>query len=228
MREILRKIPLFSELDEAELDAVAALVSSRDVPKKNVVLHEGEMGEALFIILKGSVKISYYAADGREVVLSLLEEGSFFGEMSLLDKQPRSATVSTMEDSRLAQIRRSDFERLMLAQPALTLKLLSEVVTRLRRTSQVLERISTMDVPHRLYDYLRDHCGRFGEEGEDGFFTLKLPTHQLLADQLSTSRETISRAISTLKKDKIILPVANGSEVRIDKDALETLLEAFG
>lgn len=228
MRDILRKIPLFSELDNAELDAVAALVSSRDVPKKSVVVHEGEIGESLFIILKGSVKISYYAADGREVVLSLLEEGAFFGEMSLLDRQPRSATVSTMEDSRLAQIRRSDFERLMLEQPALTLKLLSEVVARLRRTSHVLERISTMDVPHRLYDYLRDHCERFGEEDEDGFFVLKLPTHQLLADQLSTSRETISRAISALKKDKIILPVEDSSEVRIDKDALETMLEAFG
>lgn len=227
MREVFKKIPLFSELNDSELDAVIALASTSNVPKKSIVVQEGEMGNALYVILKGSVKISYYAPDGREVVLSLLQQGSIFGEMSLLDKQPRSATVSTLEDSRLAQIRQSDFERLLLSQPQITLKLLTEVVSRLRRTSMVLERISTMDVPHRLYDYLQDYCERFGTEGNDGYCSVKLPTHQLIADQLSTSRETISRAISALKKEEIILPSEGRGEVRIDTDAIETLLFAI-
>lgn len=227
MRELFRKIPLFSELNDSELDAVMALASTNNVPKKSIVVQEGEMGNALYVILKGSVKISYYAPDGREVVLSLLQQGSIFGEMSLLDKQPRSATVSTLEDSRLAQIRKSDFERLLLSQPQITLKLLAEVVYRLRRTSMVLERISTMDVPHRLYDYIQDYCNRFGKEDADGYFAVKLPTHQLIADQLSTSRETISRAISALKKEEIILPSQGRGEVRVDVDAIETLLFAI-
>lgn len=227
MRELFRKIQLFSELNDSELDAVMALASANNVPKKSIVVQEGEMGNALYVILKGSVKISYYAPDGREVVLSILQEGSIFGEMSLLDSQPRSATVSTLEDSRLAQIRKGDFERLMLSQPQITVKLLAEVVARLRRTSMVLERISTMDVPHRLYDYVQDFCNRFGEEDEDGFLAVKLPTHQLIADQLSTSRETISRAISALKKEGIILPSQGRGEVRVDMDAIETLLFAI-
>ncbi|MFC1626552.1 cyclic nucleotide-binding domain-containing protein [Pseudomonadota bacterium] len=181
----------------------------------------------VFSLLKGSVKISYYASDGREVVLSLLQEGSIFGEMALLDKQPRSATVSTLEDSRLAQIRQADFERLLLDQPQIALKLLAEVVSRLRRTSMVLERISTMDVPHRLYDYIQDYCLRFGEKDEDGYCAVKLQTHQLIADQLSTSRETISRAISALKKEKILLPATGRGEVRVDLNAIETLLFAI-
>lgn len=227
MREIFRKIPLFSELNDSELDAIMALASANNVPKKSIVVQEGELGNALYVILNGSVKISYYAPDGREVVLSLLQQGSIFGEMSLLDKQPRSATVSTLEDSRLAQIRHCDFERLLLSQPRITLKLLTEVVSRLRRTSMVLERISTMDVPHRLYDYIQDYCNRFGKEDEDGFCSVKLPTHQLIADQLSTSRETISRAISALKKEEIILPVEGRGEARVDMDAIETLLFAI-
>jgi len=227
MREVFRKIPLFSELNDSELDAIVALASNTQVSKKSIVVQEGEMGNALYVILKGSVKISYYAPDGREVVLSILQEGSIFGEMSLLDKQPRSATVSTLEDSKLAQIRQKDFERLLLNQPQITLKLLTEVVSRLRRTSMVLERISTMDVPHRLYDYIQDYCNRFGKEGEDGFSSVKLPTHQLIADQLSTSRETISRAISALKKEEIILPSEGRGEVRVDMDAIETLLFAI-
>jgi len=227
MRELFRKIPLFSELNDSEIDAIIELASTNNVPKKSIVVQEGEMGNALYVILRGSVKISYYAPDGREVVLSLLQQGSIFGEMSLLDKQPRSATVSTLEDSRLAQIRKSDFDRLLLSQPQITLKLLTEVVSRLRRTSMVLERISTMDVPHRLYDYIQDYCNRFGKEDKDGYVSVKLPTHQLIADQLSTSRETISRAISALKKEEIVLPTEGRGEVRVDMDAIETLLFAI-
>jgi len=156
MRDLLRFIPLFSELDEDEIKSIDDLITLHDVAKKTVVLQEGEDGNSLFIIISGSVKISYYAPDGREVVLSLLGEGAYFGEMALLDKKPRSATVSTLDDTRLAQIRRVDFERLMLKQPKVALKLLTETVQRLRRTSQILERISTMDVPHRLYYYLKD------------------------------------------------------------------------
>lgn len=227
MRELFRKIPLFSELNDSELDAIVALASSSNVPKKSIVVQEGEIGNSLFVILHGSVKISYYASDGREVVLSLLHESSIFGEMSLLDKQPRSATVSTLEDSRLAQIHRNDFERLLLDQPQIALKLLTEVVSRLRRTSMILERISTMDVPHRLYDYIQDYCKRFGTKDEDGYYAVKLQTHQLIADQLSTSRETISRAMSALKKEGILLPSEGRGEVRVDMDAIETLLFAI-
>jgi CRP/FNR family transcriptional regulator, cyclic AMP receptor protein len=228
MRNLIRKVPLFSELDDRETDAVMALVSTRNVPRKSIVVQEGDVGDSLFVILKGSVKISSYTAEGKEVVLSLLGEGGVFGEMALLDRQPRSATVSTMEDSSLAQIRRPDFERLLLDQPSIALKLLSELVSRLRRTTQVLERISTMDVPHRLYNYILDFCLRHAEGAAGGAAPqVRLPTHQLIADQLSTSRETISRAISTLKKEGIIIPVQGRSLVRIDMQALETLAEAM-
>jgi CRP/FNR family transcriptional regulator, cyclic AMP receptor protein len=228
MRNLIRKVPMFSELNDQEIDAIVALVSTRNVPRKSIVVQEGDVGDSLFIILKGSAKISSYTAEGKEVVLSLLGEGGVFGEMSLLDRQPRSATVSTMEDSSLAQIRRPDFERLLLERPAIALKLLSELVSRLRRTTQVLERISTMDVPHRLYNYILDFCLRYGQSSNGGTTAqVRLPTHQLMADQLSTSRETISRAISTLKKEGIIIPIQGRSLVKIDMQALETLAEAM-
>ncbi len=227
MRGLLRFIPLFSELDEDEIESIQQLITFHEVPKKTVVLQEGEAGNSLFIIIKGSVKISYYAPDGREVVLSLLEEGAFFGEMSLLDKEPRSATVSTLDDTRLGQIRRHDFERLLLKNPKIALKLLTETVGRLRRTSQILERISTMDVPHRLYYYLKDFGDRFGKAGSDGLVAVQLPTHQMIADQLSTSRETISRAVSALKKDGIIIKADLPGDSKMDMRSLEVLLQAI-
>jgi len=225
MQHIFKKVPLFAELNEDEITAVISIATTHNVEKNNIIVQAGDDGNAMFVLLNGSVKISYYAPDGREVILSLLEEGAFFGEMSLLDKQPRSATVTTLETATIAQIRRRDFERLLLKKPELSLKLLSEVVSRLRRTSLILERISPMDVPHRLYSYLQDYCEHFGKPHNDGVL-IHLPTHQLIADQLSTSRETISRAISSLKKEAIITPISS-KEVCIDTDAIETLLLAL-
>ena len=227
MNEMLRKIPLFSELDEDELRAIAALASRIDMPKKNIVVYEDEQGESLYIILNGEVKVSSYTMDGREVVFSLLGKGSFFGEMALLDEEPRSATVTTMQDSRFAQIRRRNLIPLLLRKPAITVKLLTEVATRLRRTSRMLERISSMDVPHRLYAYLIDHCQHFSQQGRDGWCTTVLPTHQLLADQLSTSRETISRTISALKKKGILVQGDGRGQMQVNVIELEHMLEDF-
>ena len=227
MIDMLRKVPLFSELNENELKAIASLANSLDIPKKNIVFQEFDLGDSMYVILHGEVKVSTYSADGREVVLALLGVGSFFGELSLLDAEPRSATVTPMIDSKLAHIRRRDLVPLLLEQPAITLKILSETASRLRRTSRVLERISSMDVPHRLYAYLVDHCKRFSQPEEDDCYSTILPTHQLLADQLSTSRETISRAISQLKKDGLLVQGEGRGKMRVDVDALEDRLDDF-
>lgn len=225
MRKILKAVPLFSEFNDIEIDAIAALVSTRQYPRKMLIVQEEETGNFMFIILRGSVKVSSYAADGREAVLCLLGSGSFFGEMALLDSAPRSATVTTMEETELGHIHRADFERLMLQMPQLIRKLLTEMVSRLRRTSAVFGRISTMDVPQRLYNYIHDYCLHSGSPDVNGDVEAKLQTHQLLADQLSTSRETISRAISALKKEKIITPLQGRGRVRVNMHALESLLQ---
>ncbi len=229
MIDWLRAVPLFSELGEDELEKIGQLVARVEIPKKNLVVQEGEPGEALYIIIEGSVKISQFSSDGREIVLSLLGPGAFFGEMSLLDDQPRSATVMTMEDTSLARIRRADFMQLLSQQPSIAMKVLAEVAARLRRTSQLLARISSMDVPHRLYAWLIDHCQRCGQPSPSGenWVCVMLPTHQLLADQLSTSRETISRAISALKKDGILKSGDQRGKAELDVEALQTLLDAF-
>jgi len=225
--EILHRVPLFSELNAQELACLERLVKTRQVDKKNIIVQENDPGDSLFIVLEGMVKISSYTADGKEVVLALLGKGAFFGEMSLLDRQPRSATVTTMEPSRLAQISRHDLDPLLLEQPQITLKLLTEVVARLRKTSRVLERISSMDVPHRLYAYLVDFCQRFGQLLEDGKYDVVLPTHQLMADQLSTSRETVSRAISMLKKEGILVSGKRRGKMHVDIDMLNAMLDSF-
>ncbi|OIO73179.1 MAG: Crp/Fnr family transcriptional regulator [Zetaproteobacteria bacterium CG_4_9_14_3_um_filter_49_83] len=224
MRRIFSLVPLFSELDDNELDDVIALAATKTVRKKNVILQEGDLGNSLYVILEGSVKISYYAPDGREIILSILNAGEFFGEISLLDSQPRSATVTATEETRLAQIRNKDFNRLLLEKPHLAIKCLEELALRLRRTNKLLERVCTMDVPHRLYNYLRELVKEDSKKAFGNYYLVSLPTHQVIADQLSTSRETISRAIGALKKDGIIKAVDDSKKVAVDIESIDTLL----
>ncbi len=230
MIEHLRKVPLFSELSDENLLSIAKLGHVDAVPANTMVLQEGDTGNSLFIVLEGRVKICYYAPDGREVILSILEEGQFFGEMALLACHNRSATVITMTTSRLAQIRCQDFKDLLRQHSDIAVSMLSEVTKRLRRTSLLLERLSTMNVPGRLYMLILDQCQRtktlLHSEQTENTPVIELPIHQVLADQIATSRETVSRAISGLKKNGILTPVEGKNNFfRVDVRALETLAQ---
>ncbi|MDX8389822.1 MAG: Crp/Fnr family transcriptional regulator [Mariprofundaceae bacterium] len=228
VRHFLQKVPLFSDLGDQDLDAISEIVTRHKIEADSVIVYEGDAGDSMYIILDGSVKVTYYAVDGREMVLTILEAGSFFGEMSLLDAQPRSATVMTLKKAtELAKIRRADFELLLEKNPNMTRTLLSEIMARLRRTSSLLERISTMDVPHRLYEYLQQFCFTYGSERNDGTYEVMLPTHQLIADQLSTSRETVSRSISALKQDGTLTPLGGRGRMQVNTKNLESLLDDF-
>jgi len=230
MIEHLRNIPLFAELDDEKLTSIGKLGHINEMPADTMIMQEGDKGTSLYIILEGEVKISYYAPDGREVVLSVLEQGQFFGEMALLACEPRSATVITLRPSRLAQIRCQDFKQLLKAHPDIAVSMLAEVTSRLRRTSQVLERLSTMNVPARLYMLVLDRCHKaqrlIPAHSDQSQIVIELPTHQMLADQIATSRETVSRAISRLKKNQILQPVKGKPNFfRVDVRALQTLTQ---
>ena len=108
---ILQKVPLFSQLAPAELERVAEITRERSYPRNSVILFEDDPGDALYVVAKGQVKVVLIGEDGREVILSVLGEGDFFGEMSLIDEEPRSAHVIAMEDSNLLVIRREEIGR---------------------------------------------------------------------------------------------------------------------
>src|SRR2546429_454999 len=92
----LKAVPFFTQLVDAELDAVRALANEKNYPKNAVILTEGEMGDSLYMIQSGKVKVFIGDENGREIILKILSPGAFFGEMSMIDKQPRSASVRTI------------------------------------------------------------------------------------------------------------------------------------
>src|SRR3972149_6303805 len=102
---VLRRVPLFAELSEAEIARLGEIARDRSYPKNSVILFEDDPGDSLYVVVTGLVKVVLIGEDGREVILSVLKEGDFFGEMSLIDDQPRSAHVIAMEDSSLVVLR---------------------------------------------------------------------------------------------------------------------------
>ncbi len=134
--DVLQKVPLFSQLSAADLQRVVEVARDRAYPKNSVILFEDDPGDALYVVAKGQVKVVLIGEDGREVILSVLGEGEFFGEMALIDDEPRSAHVIAMEDSTLYVLRREDFQGILEHSPGIGLALLRELSRRLRRVDE--------------------------------------------------------------------------------------------
>ena len=130
-----RKFPLFADLDDRELAAIAAVAKTRRYAKDDVVFHADESGDIFCLIREGQVKVTMISPEGKEIILSILEPGDFFGEMALLDDEPRSATVVATEPLELVTIWRSDFLQILAENFDITKKVLAEISQRLRQAS---------------------------------------------------------------------------------------------
>src|SRR3990172_4492013 len=131
---VLRRVPLFAELSEAEIARLGDIARERGYPKNSVILFEDDPGDALYVVVTGLVKVVLIGEDGREVILSVLKEGDFFGEMSLIDDRPRSAHVIAMEDSSLVVLRREDFQHRIREAPGVALGMLKPMSPPLPQT----------------------------------------------------------------------------------------------
>ncbi|MEL6823166.1 MAG: Crp/Fnr family transcriptional regulator [Calditrichota bacterium] len=205
---VLKGIPLFSELSEKDLERIANVASKQRYHKDNLILIEEEVGSTMFVILDGRVKISRISDDGREVILSILSEGDFFGEMSLLDGQTRSANVTAIEESELMVIRREDFLQMLHDYPQIAINLLKELAQRIRKSDEHIKSLSLQDATGRVASTLLRIAEDSGVFRRGQVEISELPLQQDLANMAGTSRETISRVIkslmiqSYLKKEK--------------------------
>ena len=188
--EFLATVPLFKGLDPAELTRFAELLREKSYPKGSVILFEDDPGDALFIVRSGRVKVVLVAEDGREVILGLLGPAEHFGELALIDDQPRSAHVIAMEESALLVLRREDFRRRVEQSPEVAWSLLTELSRRLRRADGKIGSLVLLDVPGRIARMLLDTADEGGSDLID-----KPLTHQTIAHVIGASRETVSRAM---------------------------------
>ena len=188
--EFLATVPLFRDLDTGETARFATLVREKTYPRGSVIVFEDDPGDAFFVVRQGRVKVVLIAPDGREVILGLLGVGEHFGELALIDDQPRSAHVVAMEDSQLLVLRREDFRRRVEENPAVAWALLQELSRRLRRADEKIGALVLLDVPGRIAHLLLEAAV------EAGAAQIEKPlTHQTIAHLIGASRETVSRAL---------------------------------
>jgi CRP-like cAMP-binding protein len=200
-RGLLRAVPIFAGLDAASVDALERRCEARGYPEGAVVVSEAERGDALFVLAQGKVKVVLYGESGREVILSIFSKpGEVFGEMSLLDDAPRSATVMAMEPSTLLVLSRADFRAHVERHPSIALQVLTELSRRLRRADAIIGDLALLDVFGRLAAKLRARAESEGEEVEAGVLIRQRPTQAEIAAMIGTSRETVSRALSELAR----------------------------
>ena len=194
----LQMIPLFSELNNDQLEDISRFAVKQMYKKDNMVLIEEEVGSTMFVIISGRVKISRISDEGREVILSILVDGDFFGEMSILDGQTRSANAVTLEDTELLIIRRENFLQMLHDYPQVAINLLKELAHRLRRSDSQIKSLSLQNALGKVASTLLRIADDSGIIKHGQVEISQLPPQQDLANMAGTSRETISRVIKSL------------------------------
>jgi CRP/FNR family cyclic AMP-dependent transcriptional regulator len=194
--EVLAKAGLFQGVEPEAAEALAAGLSYGDYSRGESVFTEGEQGDTLFIVMTGKVKIGRRAADGRENMLSVMGPSDMFGELSLFDPGPRTATASVLTDARLASLAHTSLRPWISDRPEIAEQLLRVLARRLRRTNDALADLIFTDVPGRVAKALLGLADRFGSEDGDGVRVHHDLTQEELAQLVGASRETVNKALA--------------------------------
>jgi CRP-like cAMP-binding protein len=194
--DIVRRAPLFTALDD---EAAASLMDSMvEVPltRGEQLFAEGDRGDRLYVIVEGKIKLGRASGDGRENLLAILGPGEMFGELSLFDPGPRTATAVSVSDSRLIGLGHEALQPWLLRHPEVAQQLLKALAQRLRRTNEALADLVFSDVPGRVAKSLLDLAGRFGRTTDEGVLVAHDLTQEELAQLVGASRETVNKALA--------------------------------
>ncbi|MDP6340142.1 MAG: Crp/Fnr family transcriptional regulator [Candidatus Marinimicrobia bacterium] len=195
----LRNVPIFTDLTQSDLAKIASKMVPRKYEKGQMILLEESRGETFFIISKGAVKVTRLSDDGREVILAILGESDFFGEMSLLDGEGRSANIVANDNAEVLTLSRSDFLDCLESYPKIAIALLEELAVRLRKSDQQIESLSLSDSEQRIGITLVRLAEELGTIKQGHVTVQNLPFQQDIANMAGTSRETVSRTLKLLE-----------------------------
>ncbi len=206
IRTTLGKVAIFRDLGAATLDDLSRRVSVRRVQGGDPILAQDEVGDSLFIVMAGRVKVVMSGESGREVTLAVLRPTDIFGEMALFDGRARSATVIAIDPATVLALSREDVLRHLTAHPQTALNLLGEMSRRLRKADETIAELALCDVQDRLIRRLIALAREDGQELPEGALIRRRPTQQDLANMVGACRETISRTFNTLARRGLIVP----------------------
>jgi CRP/FNR family transcriptional regulator len=199
--EILRKISMFSELDDSSLLKISDILHRRNYKKGKIIFMEGEPGDAFYFVLSGGVKLYNTASDGREHIIHIFGRGNVFGEVTLFNDTGYPATAEVLEDSAIGMIRNEELENLIRQDSSLALELIRVLNRRLLMASVEIRNMAFNDTVQRTAAALIKLSESHGIKTSRGIELDLDITRQELADVAGTARETVIRALTRLKKD---------------------------
>jgi len=223
--ETLSEVPLFAGLTSQDLELVSQRVRQRRYRQGDTIFRRDDPGVALYIILSGKIKIHNDTADGGEIIITLLSAGDFFGELACIDGDERSADATTLELTELLMLTREDMHDIIQRHPRLGLNLLVTVAGRLRRTTEALQALSTLDVNGRVAQQLLTLAEQHGTETDEGTRIDVRLTQSDLAALVGASRESVNKVLGYYRRRKW---VAVGDDHRLtvlDADQLQRRCE---
>jgi CRP/FNR family cyclic AMP-dependent transcriptional regulator len=217
----LRRIALFRDLELGDLAVLNGLMRRQELPAGARLMASDTQGDSAYVIRHGAVKVQVEQADGREVIVAILGPGEIVGEMSVVDRETRSGSVVTLEDSVLFWIDRDAFQNCLRTMPKLTLNLTEILSRRLRIANERIKALATLDVYGRIAHHLLVLANEYGEQGQDGTCIPIRLTQGDLASLVGASRVRVNQALVLLKRRGAISTDQHHHITVHDEDALE-------
>jgi CRP/FNR family cyclic AMP-dependent transcriptional regulator len=205
-KAFLRRVPMFYGLSEAQIELLSVGSVRRNYPKGRTIVAEGDPSQSLYILLSGRAKVQRSDSEGKEVILAVLSAGEFFGEMSLIDDEPRSASVITLESCDFLSIRKESFLAILQQSTEICLGVMRGLVQRLRAADRKIETLALLDVYGRVARVLLDSSELVNGER---VVRNRLP-RQHIAKMIGASREMVSRVMKVLETEGYVVPLPEG------------------
>jgi CRP/FNR family cyclic AMP-dependent transcriptional regulator len=217
--DLLRNVPLFAGLSDQDLDALAGSLGKRTFAKNMIIFHQGSLGQTLYIVESGKVRIFLLSESGQETTLNIYGAGDVFGEFSLLDGLPRSAGAVAMEKTVTLTLSRKDFMRHLEACPRMAVNIMQLLTLRLRFTTAQTESLAFLDVYGRVAMRLLDLAGRYGTEKGSIELDLHL-TQAELATWVAATRESVNKVLGAFR-DQGLIAVEGQTITILDPEGLK-------
>jgi len=192
---VLKSVPLFASFPDDQLRMLVTVVTRRSAPRGSVIMAAGDQIDSLYIVISGRLKVMMSDADGKEVILSLIGPGEFFGEMGLIDDSPRSASVVTIEPCELMSISKRDFKKCLEENFDMAMAVMRGLVRRLREADRKIGSLALLDVYGRVARLLLD----MSEDVNGQKIVAKRLPKQDIAKMIGASREMVSRVMKDLQ-----------------------------
>lgn len=223
----LKQINIFKELSQPQLEEVDRIAIHKYLKKKEIIYLPGDSSDKVYLLKKGRVKVSRLSEDGREMTMTLLEPGEFFGESALYTEQPtRSTMAEALDDAMICSIYRTEFEQMLKREPDLALRVTKAIGRRRREIESRLEDMVFRSVPARLAHLLLKLAVQYGKEKKSGLLIDVGLTHLEIANLIGSTRETTTTQLNNLKRSGLI-DIRKRDIYIIDRAGLEELADIY-